>query len=183
MKIALFVFAGIIAVACAYHLLFPSGTVFIVSGPGKRTIAFAKEGITLEAAPDHYAKNGSDHLQPYIARLLTPSGHFRSMSLFSPDGNRGFLFTANGVVKAGLTVEWRKEAERERRIRSFFSSQEIAPSADYLAGNDGVPDATRILEYPISGNTLDVTALTKRILEELCEIKPSEALDIAYREK
>jgi hypothetical protein len=54
---------------------------------------------------------------------------------------------------------------------------------DYLAGNGGVPDATRILEYPLSGSTVEVTALTKRILQELCSVSPTEALDIKYTAK
>ena len=80
-------------------------------------------------------------------------------------------------------AEWRQESQREAAIRAFFSSLGIAPSQDYLAGNGGVPDATRILDYPIKGSTAEVTALTKRILQELCGVSATEALDISYGDK
>jgi len=86
-------------------------------------------------------------------------------------------------VHANLFVDWRKDPPREAAIRAFFSSLAIAPSRDYLAGNGGVPDATRILEYHITGTPSEVTTLTKRILQELCSISPAEALDISYRDK
>ncbi len=78
-------------------------------------------------------------------------------------------------MEAGLTVEGRLEGKRKAEICAFFGSLSIAPSRDCLAGNGGVPDATQILHYPISGSTANVTALTKRILQELCGVSPTEA--------
>ena len=96
----------------------------------------------------------------------------------------GFGFSVrDGVVEADLTVEWRREARREASIRAFFSSLGIAPSHDYLAGNGGVGDATRILDYRTTASTAEITALTKRILQELCGVSPTEALNISYRDK
>ncbi len=185
MKIALLVFVGIIVVAVvAYFLLFPRNTFISFSRPIGGTVTFSRTGVSLEAAPDHYATNGFDHIEPYVARLLVPTNQFKFLHMFTPDGTRGFGFDAkDGVVQAGLTVEWRQESQRESAIRAFFSSLGIAPSRDYLAGNGGVADATRILQYPITGSTAEVTALTKRILQELCGVSPSEAFDIKYTEK
>jgi len=36
---------------------------------------------------------------------------------------------------------------------------------------------------PIPGSAAEVTALTKRILQELCGVSPAEALDINYGDK
>ena len=58
----------------------------------------------------------------------------------------------------------------------------IEPTDDYLAGNGGVRNATRVLSYPVAGDVESLTMLTKRILEELCGIAPEEALDIDYWE-
>ncbi len=128
--------------------------------------------------------NGFHHIEPYVSRLLVPTNHFKALHIFTPDGNRGFGFSArDGRVEVGLMVEWRQEAQKEAAIRAFFSSLGIAPSRDYLAGNGGIPDATRILDYPITGSTAEVTALTKRILQELCGVSPTEALDIRYEDK
>jgi len=185
MKIALvaFVGAGLVAVA-AYFLLFPRNTFISLSRPSGGAVTFSRTGVSLEAAPDHYATNGFSHIEPYISRLLVPTNHFKFLHMFTPDGTRGFGFDAkDGLVHAGLTAEWRQESQREAAIRAFFSSLGIAPSQDYLAGNGGVPDATRILDYPIKGSTAEVTALTKRILQELCGVSATEALDISYGDK
>jgi hypothetical protein len=184
MKIALLVFAALIIAGVAYFLLLPRNTFIIFSRPSGGRVTFSRTGVSLEAAPDHFATNGFDHIEPYVSRLFVPTNRFKFLHMFTPDGRRGFGFSArDGVVKAGLTVEWRQEAKREADIRAFFSSLGVAPSRDYLAGNGGVPDATRILEYPITGGTAGVAALTKRILQELCGASPTEALDISYREK
>ena len=185
MKIALLVFAAlVIAAVVAYFRLFPRNTFSSFSRPSGGTVTFSRTGVSLEAAPDHFATNGFDHIEPYVSRLLVPTNRFRFLHMFTPDGSRGFGFSArDGVVKAGLTVEWRQEAKREADIRAFFSSLGIAPSRDYLAGNGGVPDATRILEYPITGSTAEVTVLTKHILQELCGVSPTDALDISYGDK
>jgi len=185
MKIALLVFVAlIIAAVIAYFLLFPRNTFISLSRPSGGTVTFSRTGVSFEAAPDHYTTNGFDHIEPYVSRLLVPTNEFKFVHVFTPDGNRGFGFSAkDGKVEAGLTVEWRQEAQREAAIRAFFSSLGIAPSRDYLAGNGGVPDATRVLEYPITGSTTEVTALTKRILQELCGVSPTEALDIKYGDK
>ena len=185
MKIALLVFVCVIAVAVvAYFLLFPRNTFISLSRPSGGTVTFSRTGVSLETAPDHYATNGFDHIEPYVSRLLVPTNRFKFLHMFTPDGNRGFGFSArDGVVQAGLTVEWRQETQREAAIRAFFSSLGIPPSRDYLAGNGGVPDATRILDYSISGSTAEVTALTKRILQELCGVSATEALDISYGDK
>ena len=187
MKIALLVFVGVIVLAViAYLLLFPRNTfiMFSFSRPSGGTVTLSRTGVSFEPAPKHYATNGFDHIEAYVSRLLMPTNQFKFLHMFTPDGKRGFGFTArDGVVEAGLTVERRQEAQREASIRAFFRSLGIAPSRDYLAGNGGVPDATRFLEYPISGSAAEVTALTKRILQELCGVSPAEALDISYGDK
>ncbi|HTI99779.1 MAG TPA: hypothetical protein VL527_12940 [Dongiaceae bacterium] len=185
MKIALLIFLGVIVMAViAYWLLFPRNTHFLFSRPGGGKVILSRTGISFAAAPDHFATNGMDHLAPYVARLLAPAKSFKFLQLFTPDGTRGFWFDAkDGVVHADFMVKWRREPQREAAIRAFFSSRDTAPAQDYLAGNGGVPDATRVLAYPIGGNPAEVTALTQRILQELCGVAPTEALDIKYTEK
>lgn len=185
MKIGLIVlFSAIVIAVVAYFLVFPRNTFISFKRSGGGAVTFSRSGVSFGRAPDHYATNGFDHIEPYVSRLLVGTDHFKFLHMFTPDGNRGFgLDAKNGVVRAGLTVEWRQDAQREAAIRSFFSSRGIAPSLDYLGGNGGVPDATRILDYPVKGNAAELTALTKRILQELCNVSPTEALDIKYTDK
>jgi hypothetical protein len=185
MKIALVIFLGVIVVAiAAYYFLFPRSEFIILSRPGGGTVTFSRTGVSFEAAPDHYATNGFDHIEPYVSLLLVPTNHFKFLQMFTPDGARGFGFDAkDGIVYASLTVEWRQEPQREAAIRTFFNSLGIVPSRDNLAGNGGIPDATRMLEYRAAGSPVEVTALTKHILHELCGVSPTKPLNINYREK
>lgn len=185
MRTAVLIALGIaVAAAAAYFLLFPHNLLIITRRSGGSTVTLSRTGVSFEPAPDHFATNGFDHIEPYVSRLLVPTNRFRSLHIFTPDGNRGFGLTARGaLVEASLTLEWRREVQREAAIRSFFGSLGIAPSQDYLAGNGGVPDATRLLQYPVKGGAAEVTALTKRILQELCSVSPKEALNIGYGEK
>lgn len=123
-------------------------------------------------------------LRPYVSKLLVPSSKSRWVSIFTPAGDRDLALHSNGMdVDLHLTVEWRAEPKREAAIRSFFAEQDIRASEDYLAANGGVPGATRLLAYPIAGGAAEVTALTKRALQELCGISPSEPLDIGFSER
>jgi hypothetical protein len=185
MKVALIALLVVIVLAViAYISLFPRDTFISFSRPGGGAITFSRTGVSVERPPDHYATDGFSYVEPYISHLLVPTNRVKFLHIFTPDGNRGFgLHARDGVVEASLTVEWRQDTQREATIRSFFSSLGIAPSRDYLAGNGGVPEATRMLEYPLNGDTVEVTALTKRILQELCSVSPTEALDIKYTDK
>ena len=187
MKIAMIFFVGVIAMTVvAYFLLLPPNTFFSLSRSTSGTVTISRTsfsrssggtatilrtGVSFKAAPDRFDTNGFDHIEPYVSRLLVPTNQVKLLHLFTPDGTRGFAFDAkDGVVHAGFTVEWQQESQREAAIRKLFSSFGIAPSRDYLAGNGGVPDATRVLEYPVTGSTTEVTALTKHILQELCDV-------------
>src|SRR5258705_8568062 len=148
MKIALLVFAAlIIAAVIAYFLLFPRNTFISVYRPSGGTVTFSRTGVSFEAAPDHYATNGFDHIEPYVASLLVPTNRFKFLHMFTPDGMRGFGLTAkDGVVSAGLTVEWRQEGQREAAIRAFFASLCMTPSPYFPSGNRGGPDAPPLFD-------------------------------------
>ena len=165
----------------AYFVFFPADTFITVTRSDGGSVTFSRGGLELESAPDYFTTNGFEQIQSYVSRLTAVTNGYQFLHIFTPDRMRGFgLSSEEGVVKAGLTVEWRDEAEREKAIRSFFGALGIAPSEDYLAGNGGVPDATRILEYPLTGSATEITALTKRILEDLCGISKNEPLTIKF---
>ncbi|HVT11115.1 MAG TPA: hypothetical protein VHE55_02520 [Fimbriimonadaceae bacterium] len=135
-------------------------------------------------APDHFDEDGLSHLKPYVQRLLDSHNWFTTISIFTPDGQHGFaLWKQGGVVTANLIVEARKEPAREKRIREFFAGRSIQPSEDYMAGNGGVSDSTRVMSWPITGNADTVTSLAQRIAQELCDIPNHSGLDIQFEEQ
>lgn len=185
MTITLLVLVALSAIAiAAYFVFFPRNSFIIFSKPGGGSITFSRTSISFDAAPVHYLTNGFDHIGPYISRFLVPSHGLKSLGVSTPDGQHALLFTArDGKVEAFFSIEWRQKPEQETAIRKFFKSLCVSPTEDYLASNGGVPDSTRCLMYPIAGNADEVTALTKRILQELCGMSPTEAVDIEYRDK
>ena len=176
--IALLVIIGMGIVS--WYIWFPRNLFVRLDRSGGGGVCVSRKGVCLESAPDHYAMNGFDHIEQYVSGLLESPKGSKSLTLFTPDGARGFGLNAeDGFVHATLTVDWRDEPQKEAAIRSFFSSRGVAPTRDYLAGNDKVHDATRVLEYPIQGSAAELALLTKRILQELCGISPTEALEMA----
>ena len=144
----------------------------------------SRMGVSYDPPPVRHATNGLSHIGPYVARLAVPSPDFKSLSLFTPDGQRGCgLDARGGSVKVSFSVAWKTEPQREAAVRAFFRARGIAPSEDDLGGNGGDPTATRMLEYPLSGNAAELTTLTQGILRELCGVSPTEALDVDYQAK
>jgi hypothetical protein len=167
-----------------YVRLVPRNTFIIVRRSGGGTISFSRSGVSFGPRPALIEKDGVDHLGPYVERLLAPSRRFKSLSIFTPDGSRGFALTAReGLVEAGLILDRREEVEREAAVRSFFQALHVDASRDYVAANGGVPEATRILEYPLHGNAPEITAMARRILLELCAVSTEEGLSVTYRER
>ena len=134
-------------------------------------------------APDAIASNGISHVDDYIDRLLSSKARSTSLSIFTPDGQRGLgLSRRDGEVIFGFTVEWREEPEQEQAIRKLFKELNIAPSEDYLAGNGNVDDATRVLDYPVPEDSEAISKLCKRVLRHICGIRDEEALDFSSEE-
>ena len=131
--------------------------------------------------PDRYPNNGFRYIEQYVSRLLTSKADFTSLSISSPDGNRGFgLSFRDKQIELSFSIDWRTEKDKEIIIRNFFKELEIIPSEDYLAGNADVPDAIRILIYPISGDLQQMTDLCKRILKEIFYISGNDGLIFTY---
>jgi hypothetical protein len=169
------------AAVVTYAVLIPRNRfIFFPRGDGGSVI-LSRWRIEFEGPPDRYAAGAFDHVESYVSRLMAaPRGNHWVM-IFTPAGDRGFALSGNQhAVEAHLTVEWRQQPEREEAIRAFFESRGIPATEDYLAGNGNVPDATRLLAYPLTGSPSDVAAIAKRILTELCGVSSTEPLNIRY---
>jgi hypothetical protein len=113
MKIALLIFAAlIIAAVVAFFLLFPRNTFISFSKPSGGSVTFSRTGVSLEAAPDHYAANGFDHIEPYVSRLLVPTNRFKFLHIFTPDGRRAVEFVANPAVRQRAKVSHLRRGRR-----------------------------------------------------------------------
>ena len=168
----------------AYMRFVPRNTFINFTRSNGGRLTFSRWSIRFDPPPHHYESNGLDHIGPYIEQLLVPSHKFKALSIFTADGQRGFGLSArDGLVQANLTVEWRDDPAKEAAIRAFFRDLGATPSQDYLAGNGGVADATRVLDYPLRGDAHEVTALTQRILSDICGVSPGESLNIEPWEK
>ena len=79
-------------------------------------------------------------------------------------------------------VDWRRESTEEAKIRELFRELQVAPNHDYLAGNGGLMDATRVLSYPLAGDPRKITGLCQRILREIFGVASSDPLNITYED-
>jgi hypothetical protein len=133
----------------------------------------------LNTVVDTYDANGFDHLEPFVSRLLSSPARHSALMIFTLDGSRGFsLRKRNGRLEVGLIVDSGKQPEREAAIRSFFEARYIEPTEDRPSGDDPILSSIRLLSYPVSGDTSEITKLAKQILEQLCYVAPEEGLQI-----
>lgn len=129
---------------------------------------------------DYFAKNGFAHIAPYISRLVSPTDKHKYLMIFALDRTRGCgLIVKGGMVQVSFLLKGQQKSTREATIREFFVSRGQRPSSDYLASNG----ATRILQFPVNGSVKELAAMTKTILQELCDVWPTEAITIRYGEQ
>src|SRR5260370_13937558 len=136
----------VVAGAVAYLLLVPANTFIIFRRRGGGTVSFSRTEIEFQGPSDHYTADAFDHIESYVSRLMAPSRKKRFVNIFTPAGDRGFgLYAGDGKIEAQLTVEWRREPQREAAIRAFFGSRGIAPAEDFLSGTGADPETTAVL--------------------------------------
>lgn len=121
--------------------------------------------------------NGLAAIPAYVARFIGSTAPFASLSVLTADGSRGCGLTRrDGKMQIFFPVDWRRQPEQEHRLREFFAQRSIAPVHDYLAGNGGVPDATRILMYPLPNSPESVAALCSDLLDSCFGVTSEETL-------
>jgi hypothetical protein len=161
----------------------PKKYVMFQTPDGSSRVNASDESFLIPSA-DRYSINGLDHISSYISRLFEYSSDFKSISIFTPSGDRGLaLHSRNGKIEAVLSLCKQKELEMEHSIRSFFKSLGIRPSKDYLASNGRRVNATLVLVYPLDYDLQKVATFARRILVELYEVRPDGGLQIKYWRK
>lgn len=182
MKMTIFIIiSALLLCLIVYYFLFPRNTFFTFYLGDKRRIVFSRTSVSYKPSPDRFPNDGLNHIAPYISKLLVTSTKFKSLLIFTPDGQRGLSLDAKeGQIKVRFTIDWRKDPAKEKTIRKYFQNLDIKPTEDYLGGNGGVPDAVRILSYPITGTEPEVVNLVKDMLQNLSDVSSNEVLDINY---
>ncbi len=132
--------------------------------------------------PDHFSSDGFSHIESYVTRLIQSTAEFTSLIIGTPDQQIAVcLWQRGGIPEFSLMIDWRSKPERVRAVRQFFSVRELSISQDYLAGNGGVPDATRCLAYFLPSDVTFITALTKDVLQGIYGVQEGDALDFLFR--
>lgn len=127
---------------------------------------------------------GLAHVGEYVSRLLGSEAAFASLIIATLDRQRGFLvWRRGGEITVSTHVDWRMDPQREQAIRQFFSSRGLAPTQDYLAGNGGVPDATRCLSYPCGSDARQIADVYRSLLSEVFGVAEAEGLGFCYQER
>lgn len=133
--------------------------------------------------PDSFSSNGFAHIESYLSRLINSSAGHSSLVIATPDERIAvLLWQRGGALEFSLSVAWRSEPEQERAVRQFFEERKFSTSQDYLAGNGGIPDATRWLSYPLPSDVQFVASLTKDVLGRIYQVHEQDALDFTYEE-
>jgi hypothetical protein len=127
---------------------------------------------------------GLAEIEGYVARVIASKAKSSSVHFSTKSGN-----TAIGVAKLenklslGLVTSTRRERKREAAIRQFFAALSISPSADYLAANGGVPNATRVLEFPVPHDPAVVAQIAADLLRNIYRLRDSTTLDIRFQDR
>ena len=127
--------------------------------------------------------NGIAKIEAYVERLLRSKAKSAWANLSTKSGNTAISIAQHErKLSLGLSTSTARERTREAAIREFFARRSISPSDDYLAANGGVPEATRILSFPMPRNTAVVAQIAADLLREIYRLRDSTTLDIRYTE-
>ena len=137
--------------------------------------------VDVPAAARH--PNGLAQIESYVSRVLASNALSSWVGLSTKSGNTAISVAKHdSKLSLGLTVEVKRERSREAAIRQFFASRSIFPTKDYLAANGGVPEATRVLDFPMPDQPPEVAQIAADLLREVYRLRETTTLDIRYQE-
>jgi hypothetical protein len=137
--------------------------------------------VDVPAATRH--ANGLAEIEGYVARVIASKAKSTSVQFSTKSGNTAISVAKyEGKLTLGLVTGTKRERAREAAIRQFFASRSIQPSADYLGANGGVPNATRVLDFPMPQDSTAIAQIAADLLREIYRLRDSTTLDIRYTE-
>lgn len=127
---------------------------------------------------------GISHIDAYVFRVLASKSKSSWVNLSTKSGNTAIgIAKHDGNVSLGLTLNVRRERNRERAIREFFASRNISPSDDYLAADAGVPDSTRVLNFPMPRDPAVIADMASDLLRDIYRLRDTTTLDMRFEEQ
>jgi len=155
------------------------GTVVTVFGAVLLAMLCARIGEIVRKR--RFSINNSENLKLHISRLLASPDDSRSLLIQCVKSERGFsLLKLDSTVQALFTVDSQDSSGREAALRSFFRELGTDPTNNSVGGNGTDSGRFLCLSYSLRGDAAELTALTKRILVELCGISPQETIRVSY---
>jgi hypothetical protein len=139
--------------------------------------------ISFAPAPVHVRANGLGSLKRYVDKLFASSSSIVALLIFTPDGQRGLsLMRKSGKLSLNVALDTRSEIVRERTVRNLFAKRGIKPAQDYLAGNGGVANATRVIDFPLPLDAGKAAGIAESVLREVYEVSSESPLDFTLEE-
>jgi hypothetical protein len=133
---------------------------------------------------ERFASNGMSHIESCVARVLRSKGPSSWIVVSTPSGLSSMsIGKHNGVTTLATSIDVRRKPARESAVRAFFADRKIAPIADYLAANGGVPKSTRVLEYPVGSSAKRIASVAREFLRNIYKLTDRSALNIRYGER
>jgi hypothetical protein len=155
--------------------------VIVSSVDGKGNLIAVPE-LHLLPPPTVVSSRGLSQLSAQLARLSNSSSASPALMISSLDEQRGLnVSKRNGQFVLSFVFDVRSPTRREKAVRRLFEKLGSAPIEDYLASNGGVPNATRILTYPMPSQP-PLLDLCLRLLREVYGVSDEEGLTYSLHE-
>lgn len=145
-----------------------------------RRLTLGRDNATISGPTEYVPSGGLERLNELISRLLSFQGAFAALSIFTPDGQRGFgIWARGGRLSAFFTVRPDDQPSREPLLRNLFVGAGIEPTHDFLAPNGPADEHVRYLLYEIGTSAQSAAALAKAVLTKIFDIGRDDALEFA----
>lgn len=174
---------GVLALLAVWWLVGSGPKMMVVSTVDSKGQMVGLPSLHMLPTPTQVPSQGLSQLPTQIARLTNSGSRSASLSIFTPDQQRGFgMMKLNGQIEFMFAVERTATPNPEVAIRRLFTALGASPTQDYLAANGGVPNSTRTLTYSKPANTPSLAVLCRRILKEIYGITDEEGLTFRFEE-
>jgi hypothetical protein len=140
--------------------------------------------VALRARVGANAQRWPAEIGAYVARVIASKASSSRVHFSTKSGLTCISVAKHeGKLSLGLTVDVSRHRNREAAIRDFFAHRRIVPGTDYFASNGGRAEATRVLDFPMTGDSGTVAEIASDLLREIYRLKGTTTLDVRFEER